>query len=56
MTLISRLGAGALALSLATAALPAWAQTKIRLAHELPVTHYGHVYIDRWAKLARVVA
>ena len=31
----------------------AWAQTKIRLAHELPVTHYGHVYIDRWAKLVK---
>jgi len=32
---------------------PVWAQTKIRLAHELPVTHYGHVYIDRWAKLVK---
>lgn len=26
---------------------------KIRLAHELPITHYGHVYIDRWAKLVK---
>ena len=29
------------------------AQIKIRLAHELPVPHYGHVYIDRWAKLVK---
>ena len=29
------------------------AQVKIRLAHELPVPHYGHVYIDRWAKLVK---
>ncbi len=29
------------------------AQTKLRLAHELPITHYGHVYIDRWAKLVK---
>lgn len=33
--------------------VPAAAQTKIRLAHELPVTHYGHVYIDQWAKLVK---
>jgi C4-dicarboxylate-binding protein DctP len=32
---------------------PAHAQTKLRIAHELPVTHYGHVYIDRWAKLVK---
>ena len=34
---------------------PAGAQpvVKIRLAHELPITHYGHVYIDRWAKLVK---
>lgn len=32
---------------------PAAAQTKIRLAHELPITHYGHVYIDQWAKLVK---
>ena len=31
----------------------ATAQVKIRLAHELPVPHYGHVYIDRWAKLVK---
>lgn len=31
----------------------AQAQVRIRLAHELPVTHYGHVYIDRWAKLVK---
>ena len=37
MTLISRLGAGALALSLATAALPAWAQTKIDFFFPVPV-------------------
>ena len=30
-----------------------YAQTKIRLAHELPITHYGHVYIDKWAKLVK---
>lgn len=29
------------------------AEVKIRLAHELPITHYGHVYIDRWAKLVK---
>jgi TRAP-type C4-dicarboxylate transport system substrate-binding protein len=29
------------------------AETRIRLAHELPVTHYGHVYIDQWAKLLK---
>ena len=34
-------------------AVPASAQTRIRLAHELPVTHYGHVYIDQWAKLVK---
>ena len=32
---------------------PATAETKLRLAHELPITHYGHVYIDQWAKLVR---
>jgi TRAP-type C4-dicarboxylate transport system substrate-binding protein len=32
---------------------PTVAQTKIRLAHELPITHYGHVYIDKWAKLVK---
>ena len=37
MTRISRLGAGALALSLATAALPAWAQTKIDFFFPVPV-------------------
>ena len=31
----------------------ALAQTRIRLANELPVTHYGNVYIDRWAKLVK---
>jgi TRAP-type C4-dicarboxylate transport system substrate-binding protein len=31
----------------------ALAEVKIRLAHELPVTHYGHVYIDKWAKLVK---
>jgi C4-dicarboxylate-binding protein DctP len=30
-----------------------FAEVKIRLAHELPITHYGHVYIDRWAKLVK---
>jgi C4-dicarboxylate-binding protein DctP len=29
------------------------AEVKIRLAHELPITHYGHVYIDRWSKLVK---
>lgn len=43
----------ALAAALVGWAGPAAAQTKIRLAHELPVTHYGHVYIDQWAKLVK---
>jgi len=30
-----------------------FAEVKIRLAHELPLTHYGHVYIDKWAKLVK---
>jgi TRAP-type C4-dicarboxylate transport system substrate-binding protein len=40
-------------LCLVVCAQTAQAQTRIRLAHELPVTHYGHVYIDRWAKLVK---
>jgi C4-dicarboxylate-binding protein DctP len=42
------------ALALA-ASFGAEAQTvvKLRLAHELPITHYGHVYVDRWAKLVK---
>ena len=43
--------AGCIALVLAAG--PVAAETKIRLAHELPVTHYGHVYIDQWAKLVK---
>ena len=37
------------------ASFGAEAQTvvKLRLAHELPITNYGHVYIDRWAKLVK---
>ena len=41
---------GVLALALAG---PVGAQVKLRIAHELPVAHYGHVYIDRWAKLVK---
>src|SRR5882672_913352 len=37
MTMIGRLGAGAMALALATAALPAWAQTKIDFFFPVPV-------------------
>ena len=37
MTVIARLGAGALAHSLATAALPAWAQTRIDFFFPVPV-------------------
>jgi C4-dicarboxylate-binding protein DctP len=43
--------AGLVLASLST--VPAAAETKIRLAHELPLTHYGHVYIDKWAKLVK---
>ena len=44
----------AFAIVLGLTAVPAArAQTvKLRLAHELPITHYGHVYIDR-AKLVK---
>ena len=43
------------AFALASTAPATHAQTvvKLRLAHELPITHYGHVYIDRWAKLVK---
>jgi TRAP-type C4-dicarboxylate transport system substrate-binding protein len=44
---------GALALVSATSV---GAQVKLRIAHELPVAHYGHVYIDRWAKLVKDVS
>jgi sn-glycerol 3-phosphate transport system substrate-binding protein len=37
MTIVARLGAGALALSLVAAALPAWAQTKIDFFFPVPV-------------------
>ncbi len=37
MTMFGRLGAGALALALATAALPAWAQTRIEFFFPVPV-------------------
>ena len=43
--------AGLVMASLST--VPAAAETKIRLAHELPLTHYGHVYIEKWAKLVK---
>ncbi|HMK00914.1 MAG TPA: extracellular solute-binding protein, partial [Reyranella sp.] len=37
MTIVTRLGMGALALTFATAALPAWAQTKIEFFFPVPV-------------------
>jgi sn-glycerol 3-phosphate transport system substrate-binding protein len=37
MTIVTRLGMGALALTVATAALPAWAQTKIEFFFPVPV-------------------
>jgi TRAP-type C4-dicarboxylate transport system substrate-binding protein len=40
----------ALGFTTATRAEP---PVKLRLAHELPITHYGHTYIDRWAKLVK---
>ena len=36
-----------------TTAVQAQPLVKLRLAHELPITHYGHTYIDRWAKLVK---
>ena len=41
----------ALAALIASGGAPA--QVKIRLAHELPLAHYGQLYIDRWAKLVK---
>src|SRR3982074_1971993 len=37
MTIVTRLGMGALALTFATAALPAWAQTRIEFFFPVPV-------------------
>src|SRR5258708_19995293 len=37
MMIVTRLGAGALALTFATAALPAWAQTRIEFFFPVPV-------------------
>ena len=43
----------ALVFGLAAAPAARAQAVKLRLAHELPITHYGHVYIDRWAKLVK---